>query len=181
MSRPRRSHDQRDRQRIRSPPRIEAMEPRGDRSHTERRGKIRRPDTAIEHRRAIDGNAEPDHRFVARDDGGGELAFIDLRHRRRNGQRRRHHDRAGRHHGGEMNVVDFAEPRQRDVACDPARQRLVGRIKSEDRPPLLGRGCRDPGADRVRDMQPQRLAGPFVDRIARNKGAELLKSGHAAT
>ena len=84
MAGPRRRHDQRRRQRVRGLLAVELEQPRGDRGGAERRREIARPDAAIEHARAVDRRAEPDHRLVAHDDGRGEIV-----RRRRPATRRR--------------------------------------------------------------------------------------------
>src|SRR6516162_6277999 len=144
---------------------VELKQPRGDGGHAEGRSEIGRPDAAVENGRPVDGAPEPGHGLGAGEDRGDHVAGCDRRQRAGEGERAGNDDGAGRGHGGEMDVVDLAQPRERAAGGEierPRAIRLCARAhrgaKSQQAQAFDGVRARDQGADGVDEVELDRLA-----------------------
>ena len=183
-----RREDERERQRIGGGPVIEPAEPRGDGSDGERRGKIGRPDAAIENRRPVDGATQPGHGFGAGEDRGDHVVRRDRGRRGRQGERGGDDNAARRRHGRKMDVVDLAQACERAPGREVERQCVAGGCalahrgtEAQQRQTFGGARARDPGADGVDEMKLDQVArGGGRRRAACDGAAELLQRGHHA-
>ena len=143
--------------RIRALLRIELQEPRCGGRNPERRREIGWPEAAVEHRRAVDRAAEPDHGFIARKNCGLSIARCNRRHCSRQAQNGRNDDCARGRHGRQMDVVDLAQACQRTARRDIKRQGGAGILphliaKPQQQPTLSRRRAGDQGADSINEV-----------------------------
>src|SRR5258707_4096394 len=79
-----------------------------------------------------------------------------------------------------MDVIDLAQAGERTVDRNAIRQSGARLAERQQPLALLGRGCRDPGADGVGRVQPRVRAGGVVRDMVGDKSAEFLKGRHSA-
>ena len=187
MSHGGRRQRERQRQRVRARLLVELEEPRGDGGHAEGRGEIGRPDAAIEDSRPVDGAAEPSHGLGAGEDRRDHVVGRDRRQRARERERAGNDDRAGRDHGGEMDVVDLAQPRERAAGREIERPcalstRAHRGAKLQQAQAFDGARARDQGADGVDEVEldelPRGVGGAFA---CSDMASEPFEGGHVAT